>query len=383
MMSGHWYEGISNNIKNIFSIKSNNEIDKNNVANNGKTLQEKVNFYSSIYNSQKDSSLNKKDYTFLNYGASPYYNDLINIIHDTNKCRKWIKSNADSMSFGFGNAIYWLKLNSLFIHKLTDNEMSVYRKYCTTAYITSETQMPLMFLLYRDWGLNDLRKYLDDLPSTSAWNYLNEEWSSGIDAMSKINLNDFSLLDERSKFLLLLAANKGGKIASKDIPKENLESKNFFTVPSLSECVEYKLHDTKVTDLALFLKSIGKKQAGIKEDKIKRIMESLSIQEIANKMNIDETSYLQLFSNKTDREIFCKATAFLNNVNYEIYSLDFKYFYNISLINEARENGFGIRLLHNKKCPVHRKNVYRHSELNKLIPIAHPDCDAAFLSDIK
>lgn len=322
--------------------------------------------------------------SLLDSGYSNDFQWLMANMNDGKKLHKWAEAKTDDTFgpvFSLAKIPHWLELEPLIARKLKTPDQTRYRQICAAALMTNEMEIPVLFLMFKEWGVDSMKDYLaTSIKKNSKWSYLIKEWTEGIAAVQKVNLPNFSGLDEPSKLLLFVSAKKGGRISRTELPKQRLSSFTFLKEPTLEECVSYTLEDIKSSDLSLLLKSYGLKQSGKKSDKIDCILTTLTTEEIANSLKVSPGAYLHLFDTTMERDLFCQATLFLYDISAAAFSLDLKYVHNRTLINEAMTDGSGIRLHHHAKCPVHRKNVFQHHELNLIDPIAHPDCDAAFLS---
>jgi hypothetical protein len=325
--------------------------------------------------------------SFLDFGFSASYKELMSIVYDFKILERWVKSHTDGMFgplFGLSKVPEWLNLKPILANALSPEELNRYRSICAVSYLTQEIRIPVLYLLFRSWGFDEMKKYLDQqIKKGSQWSIYDEVWDESISNVNKIDLTVFSHLDEPSKLLLYAAASQGGRICSSDLPEQRLESFKFFKQPLLVDCVVYFLEDMRSNDLAIFLKGIGQKQAGTKSDRIKRILDTLSTIKIANHFGITEQTYLHFSDISIDISLFCKATSFLYDISWAVCQLNFMYVQNKSLIKEAQISGYGVRLDHHQKCPVHHKNSFKHYELGQIQPIAHPDCDAAILYIMK
>lgn len=323
--------------------------------------------------------------TFLDSGFSAHFQEVMKIIDKPKQLRKWAEARTDGAFgplFGLTNVPEWLSFAPQLLSGLSRQELDQYRQICAVSSMTQETRIPPFYLLFRDWGFASMKSYMDEwIKPDSRWSPFVDEWASAMTIIHKIDLSQLSALDERSKLLLYVTAKNGGYIAAEDIPKSTPAGLRFFSTPELHECVRYKLNDMKTADLAAFLKTTGLKQVGNKLERIERIFSALSVDEIANRLKVNRNSYLQLNYPGTERDAFCYIITFLHDISAAAYRLDFSYINNLHQIKDAQQNGYGIHLSHNGKCPVHKKSVYRHNELNSIHPIAHPDCDAAILCE--
>lgn len=325
--------------------------------------------------------MDKWNRNFIENGPSKEFLEVMEILRRHKSLEKWAREHTEGMFgavFGLGQAEEFMKFESLLVRGLTHDEMETYRRVCAATVLSQETRIPPLYLLFRPWGFEDMKAYLESLGPKSRWSWMLDDWQQGIDALHKTGTTSLANLSESDKLVLYQAAHQGGRLPSSVLHRH---------VPtlypaSLIDCVIYTIEDMKSAELAAFLKASGQKQSGTKEERIARILNSLSVEEITQRLNIHPRSYMQLGESPEERDTWCRAIEFLSNLSDAAFQLDFQYTHHLSVVNQAREHSWGIRLNHMQPCPVHTRNVYRYNELDKIEPLAHPDCDADFVPNL-
>ncbi len=316
---------------------------------------------------------------FIKDGPSQEFHEVLHLIQKRKSLRKWAEKHTSGgfgAVFGLSQAEELLSFQPVLANQLPRDELEQYRHVCAAAVLSQETRIPELYLLFRPWGFERMASYLEGLGSKSRWSWMLDDWHKGLQAVRDTHITELASLDEPSKLVLYQAARQSGRIPSSVVPAHRHIP--VLQPASLSECVTYALEDMESTELAAFLKASGQKQVGSKDERIERILSSVTTEEIAQRLEVRPASYLQLGCSQNERNSWSRAITFLSNLSDAAVRLDFQYTQNLSRITQARVQGWGLRLNHLAACPVHTRNVFRHSQLHEIQPLAHPDCDADF-----
>ena len=332
--------------------------------------------------------LDKWTRQFLDRGLSEDFRTLFTLLERKKSIEGWVDQHTDGMfgaAFAVPHVYEFLAFQPLLAKSLSGAGKEQYKKLCATSLMTHDTRIPVLYLLFRRWGFETMKYYLDELKSKqkeSRWFWYLEMWDAGMAAVQQIDLSVFADTDLQTKLLLYVTAKNSGRIRAADVPDSLQLALRFFQKPTVDDLVQYTLDDMRSTDIAKTLKSVSLKQSGTKDERIQRLRDSLDTSKLQDLLGVAPNAYWHISPHDAERIRFAEAATFLYDISYAAYELDFRYIFNLHLINQAREQGWGLRLSHHTKCPIHTKNVYRKSELHLINPVTHPDCDAVFSPEL-
>jgi hypothetical protein len=276
---------------------------------------------------------------FLDEGFSSEFKEVISIVENNKALNKWANDHSDGM---FGPIFALSQVEESFKRRpslicLPPSEIEMYRKFNAAALVTNEFIIPVLYLSFRDWysgiGQVDVKKLIRMYGDP-------EEWNRGIAIAGLVDLSRYATLDEPSKLLIYVMAKQGGKISVKDLPIRRLESFKFLNKPTLDENVLYALEDMKSSDIALYLKSISQKQVGTKKERIQRLLNSLTTEEIAANLKITENSYLHLLDDVNERANLCDTAIFFHDLTWSVIRLNSNI--NLHVINNNSYKAAGV-----------------------------------------